>query len=363
MPESATVAVPVGRGASDPRRVASELSGSGSAGVEKGWPLRLGVLTAQVGPALVDEVVAAAGAAQRRVRLLPARAVVYFVLALCLFSGADAAAPPGYRSVARWLTSGLRQSPNALRVPSSPALSRARQRLGAEPLRLLFERLRGSRATPATPGAFAFGRRLVAWDSTGIDAPDTPANAAEFGRAGGAGHPQLRLLTLLECGTHALLGAVFDGFDRASEHALARRMIDRLGPGMLLLADRNFPGHELWGLAAATGADLAWRIKRNNVFWPGRRLPDGSYLSVMGTPAENRRRGWARRDGRLLPGPPDGHPVRIVEYDVRVDSRDGACPPRPSAWSPPCSTTSRHPPDNWPSAIPSGGRSSWATAS
>src|SRR3954471_14053239 len=175
MPESATVAVPVGRGASDPRRVSSRPSASGP---ERGWPLRLGVLTAQIGPGLVDEVVAAAGATQRRVRLLPARAVVYFVLALCLFSGADAAGPPGYRSVARWLTSGLRQSPNALRVPSSPALSRARQRLGANPRRLLFERLRGPRATPATPatpGAFAFGRRLVAWDSTGIDVPDTPA--------------------------------------------------------------------------------------------------------------------------------------------------------------------------------------------
>src|SRR3954469_11599316 len=265
MPESATVAVPVGRGSSDQRRVASEPSASGPA--ERGWPLRLGVRTAQIGPPLVDEVVAAAGATQRRGGLMPARAVVYFVLALCLFSGADAAAPPGYRSVARWLTSGLRQRPNALRVPSSPALSRARARLGAEPLRLLFERLRGPRATPATPGAFAFGRRLVAWNSTGVDVPDTAANAAAFGRAGGAGHPQLRLLALLECGTHALLGAVFDGFNR-SEHALARRMIDRLGPGMLLLADRNFPGHELWGLAAATGADLAWRTKRTNVFWP-----------------------------------------------------------------------------------------------
>src|SRR3954451_1857572 len=323
MPESATVAVPVGRGACDPRRVASQLSASGSAGVERGWPLRLGVLTAQVGPALVDEVVAAAGAAQRRVRLLPARAVVYFVLALCLFSGADAAAPPGYRSVLRSLTNGLRHPSGARQIPSSPALGRARRRLGAEPLRLLFERLRGPRAAPATPGAFAFGRRLVAWDSTGIDAPDTAANAAAFGRAGGAGHPQLRLLALLECGTHALLGAVFDGFDRASEHALARRMIDRLGPDMLLLADRNFPGYELWGLAAATGADLAWRIKRTNVFWPGRRLPDGSYLSVMGTPAENLRYGWARRDGRVLPGPPAGHPVRIVEYDVTLDSGDG----------------------------------------
>jgi hypothetical protein len=319
MLESATVAVPVGRGASAQRRVAS----SGSAAAEKGWPLRLGVLTAQIGPALVDEVVAAAGATQRRVRLLPARAVVYFVLALCLFSGADAAGPAGYRSVARWLTTGLRQLPNALRVPSSPALSRARQRLGAEPLRLLFDRLRGPRATPATPGAFAFGRRLVAWDSTGIDVPDTETNAAEFGRAGGAGHPQLRLLALLECGTHALLGAVFDGCGRASEQALARRVLDRLGPGMLLLADRNFPGHELWGLAAATGADLAWRIKRNNVFVPMRRLPDGSYLSVMGTPAENLRRGQARHEGRPLPGPPDGHPVRIIEYDVTIGIREG----------------------------------------
>src|SRR3954453_19633632 len=176
MPESATVAVPVGRGASDQRRVASEPSASGPA--ERGWPLRLGALTAQIGPALVDEVVAAAGAIQRRVRLLPARAVVSFVLGLCLFSGTDAAAPPGYRSGMRSLSNGLRQLPDPRRVPPSPALTRARQRLGAEPLRLLFDRLRGPRATPAPPGAFAFGRRLVAWDCTGVDGPDTAANAA-----------------------------------------------------------------------------------------------------------------------------------------------------------------------------------------
>jgi hypothetical protein len=323
MLESATAVAAVGRGACEPRRVPSLPSPSGPVSRERGWPLRLGVLTAQIDPVLVEEVVAAAGATQRRVRLLPACAVVYFVLALCLFSGADAAAPPGYRSVLRSLTNGLRHLPHALQVPSSPALTRARQRLGDEPLRLLFERLRGPRATPATPGAFAFGRRLVVWDGTGIDAPDTAANAAEFGRAGGAGHPQLRLLTLLECGTHALLGAVFDGFDRASEPVLARRLLDRLGPGMLLLADRNFCGHELWGLATATGADLAWRVKRNNVFLPLRRLPDGSFLSVMGTPAENLRQGEARRAGRSLPGPPAGHPVRVIEYDVSIHTGDG----------------------------------------
>jgi hypothetical protein len=319
MSESATVAAPADRFAPDRQRVLAEES----AEREKGWPLRLGVLTEQIGPALVDDVVARAGATQRRARLLPARATVYFVLALCLFSGADAAAPPGYRSVARSLTNGLRQLPHLRRVPSSPALTRARQRLGVEPLRLLFDRLRGPRATPATPGAFIFGRRLVAWDSTGINVPDTEDNVAAFGRAGEGGHPQLRLLTLLECGTHALLGAAFDGYYQASEPALARRLLCRLQPGMLLLADRNFPGYELWGLAAATGADLVWRIKKNQVFVPLRRLPDGSFLSVMPTPAESVRHGQARAAGRPLPDPPSGHSVRVIEYDVTVATDDG----------------------------------------
>src|SRR4051794_41792749 len=94
MPESATVAVPVGRGASDPRRVASELSASGSAGVEKGWPLRLGVLTAQVGPALVDEVVAAAGAAQRRGGGVAGPAGGGFLLAVGVVLRAGGGGPP-----------------------------------------------------------------------------------------------------------------------------------------------------------------------------------------------------------------------------------------------------------------------------
>jgi hypothetical protein len=162
----------------------------------------------------------------------------------------------------------------------------------------------------------------VAWDGTGIDAADTPANAAAFGGVQGGG-PQLRLLALIECGTHALIDAVFDGVARASEQKLARRLLDALGPGMLLLADRNFPGWELWGLAAGTGADLAWRIKKNLVFTPLTVLPDGSFLSVMPTPAENARLGQARAAGRVPPGQPEGHTVRIIEYTVTVRAADG----------------------------------------
>ena len=262
----------------------------------------LGVLTGEITPGLVDEVIEQAGCREKRQRLLPARAVVYFVLGLCLFSGADSMGPPGYRSVMRWLTNGLRHLDGA-GLATSSALTRARQRLGARPLELLFGLRCGPLAEAGTPGAFAFGLRLAAWDGTGIDAADTPANAAAFGGVQGGG-PQLRLLALIECGTHALIGAVSGGVARASEQKLARRLLPALGPGMLLLADRNFPGWELQGLAAGTGADLAWRIKKNLVFTPLQVLADGSFLSVMPTPAENVRLGQARAAGRPRPARP-----------------------------------------------------------
>jgi hypothetical protein len=271
----------------------------------------------------VDEVVELAGCREKRRRLLPARVVVYFVLALCLFSGADSVSPPGYRSVMRWLTNGLRHL-HGTRLPTSPALTRARQRLGSKPLELLFDRCRGPLASAATPGASAFGLRLVAWDGTDLDVAATPANRAAFGLAAQAGNPKLRLMALIECGTHALLDAAFDGVARASEHALARRLLHALRPGMLLLADRAFPGYDLWALAAATGAHLAWRMKSNWVLPPARLLPDGSFLSVMPTPAEGRRRARARHTGKTLPGLPAGHTVRVIEYTVTTHNADGA---------------------------------------
>jgi len=63
----------------------------------------IGVLTKAFPPSLVDDVVARTGRVQRRSRLLPARVVVYFVLAMCLFSG------QGYEEVARLLTDGLQR--------------------------------------------------------------------------------------------------------------------------------------------------------------------------------------------------------------------------------------------------------------
>ncbi|MFJ8745961.1 IS4 family transposase [Embleya sp. NPDC127516] len=295
--------------------------------------------TEEIGPEPVDEIVESTGCPERRRRLLPARAVVCFVLALCLFGGSDSAGPPGYRSVLRAPTEKLRHLPGLCvqHLPTSSALTRARQRLGEKPLRALFERRCGTLATTATIGAFAFGLRLVAWDGTVLDVPDNPVNARGFGFTGkdGAnqsGHPQVRLMALTECGTHAPIDAAFDAVASVSEHRLTRRVPASLRSDMLLSADRNLAGYGLWGLARSTGAHLAWRIKKNPVFVPLRILPDGSYPSVMGTPAENQRRGTARAAGRTTAGQPAGHLVRIVEYTVTVHPQAG--PPRTERFRP-----------------------------
>jgi hypothetical protein len=302
----------------------------------------LGALTRQISPHLVAEVITTAGRPEQRRRKLPAAAVLYFVLALCLFSSTDSTRPPGYRSVWRTLTRHLRPhtdpaDPNRSEddhpatpppdrtPPTSPALTRARQRLGHAPLELLFDRLRGPRATPDTPGAFALGRRLVAWDGTILDIDATDATLARFGHPARGSDPQIRLLTLIECGTHAILDAAFDsagGPTTASELALARRVLHALTPGMLLVADRNFPGYHLWDQATGTGADLVWRIKKNLVLPPVQTLDDGSYLAIMRTPAGNRRHGAARRAGRV-PRPEHGHLVRVVDYTVTLHGARG----------------------------------------
>src|SRR3982751_1803293 len=98
----------------------------------------IGVLTRLADRDLVDEVVVASDRREKRSRLLPARVVVYYVLALCLFFG------DSYEEVMRKLAHGLRSVGSWRKewtIPTTGAISKARMRLGEEPLRLLFERI------------------------------------------------------------------------------------------------------------------------------------------------------------------------------------------------------------------------------
>ena len=241
-------------------------------------PGHLGELTQFIPFEMVDEVLAATRRTQQRIRLLPARVVVYLILAGCLF------AELGYGQVWRKLTAGL--TGLGLPEPSSGALREARQRLGSMPLRALFDLLRGPAVTTATHAVRWRGLLVTAIDGTMMSVADAAAVRTRYrkqrGNHGGAGYPALRLSVLLTCGTRSIIDAVFDPLG-TSELDQARTLARSLTAGMLLLADRNYAAAHLLQTFAATKADLLIRCKN------GRRLPvlaryrDGSWLSTIGT--------------------------------------------------------------------------------
>ncbi len=286
----------------------------------------IGVLTRYVPPALVDEVLAGCGAVQQRFRLLPARFGMYFVLGLCLFSHL------GYDPVIREILSGLEAPLRAAGwgFPSATALSRLRRRLGAAPFEQLFARLAAALSPGTEPWSHICGLLAVAWDATTLHAAASPENIAALGRQRAAAFPQVRLVTLIACGTRALLAAA-PGPRTQGERALAASLLGALRPGMLLLADRGFYSYRLWRAAVATRAHLCWRVKGNLHLPVVRTLPDGSYLTILATPKEGQRRShrdsMRRRRGRQPPGnplPATGTPARVIEFTLTLTAADGS---------------------------------------
>jgi Insertion element 4 transposase N-terminal/Transposase DDE domain len=272
----------------------------------------LGVLTATVPAGMIDAVLAETGRQSRRQLQLPARLVVYYVMALALYARAS------YGEVLRCLLEGvrwLRLRGADVASADKSAITKARARLGAEPLKALFARVASPLAAAETSGAWYRGYRLVSLDGTTIDLPDAPALAQRFGRPpasrGESSFPQLRLLTLTETGTHAIFAVAVDRYE-ASEVGLAPELLQQLTPGMLCLADRAFVGFELWRTATATGADLLWRLRRNQLLPCRERLPDGSYRSRLYASPKHRRHDQ------------EGVTVRVIDY--ALDGVPGAEP-------------------------------------
>jgi len=271
--------------------------------------ISIGVLTRVFSPELVDRIVAESGRTEKRHRLLPARVVVYYVLGLALFSDAS------YEEVMRMLVEGLSWAGDwskSWNVPTKAALFKARMRLGAQPLRELFAETASPLATKRTKGAWFKGRRLMSIDGTCLDIADTEANAKAFGRPGSAredrvaAFPQVRVVGLAECATHAIVNAVIGKYNDAEQN-LASRLVDSLAADMLLLADRGFFSFALWEKARASGADLLWRTKSSHVLIVKKRLSDGSYLSVIYPSTKDRRHDT------------NGAKVRVVEYSLGTD--------------------------------------------
>lgn len=274
----------------------------------------IGVLTRIFHRDLVDEVLVATGRLEQRSRLLPARVVVYYMLALCLFF------EDAYEEVMRKLVNGLRflgTWRDDWHVPTDGAISQARSRLGEQPMKVLFEQVAQPLAVPGTKGAWFHGWRVMAVDGVILDVPDTAKNRDEFGKlrhykGGESPFPQVRVVGVGECGTHAIIAAAFDSW-RVQERELFNRLLDDLEPGMLVLADRGFYSYDQWVTVRDTGVEMTWRVKEDMNLPVLEWLSDGSYRSEL-IPAELK----ADLKKGLRQSIPDDVriPVRVVEYMV-----------------------------------------------
>lgn len=272
--------------------------------------ISLGVIAERFPAERVHRILAETRRESQRQRQLPAHVMVYYVIALALYMNVS------YGEVLRCLLEGLEWlglPVKRVRSTGRSGISQARTRLGVEPLKRLYEEVVLPVATRRTRGAWYRKWRLVSLDGTTLDTADTEENEQAFGRPGASrgrsGFPQIRFVSLVENGTHALFGAQMDRC-RTSEGWLAKRVASALTRGMLCIADRGFFGYDLWIHAAGAGAELLWRVKKNLRLPVEQRLSDGSSLSRVYPSAKARR----HDEGGVV--------VRVIEY--RLEGVEGA---------------------------------------
>jgi Insertion element 4 transposase N-terminal len=260
---------------------------------EKHLPDRLALrmLVQAFRPELMDQLVDKAERRERRRRLLPAQLMMYFALAMWLFGASS------YEEVLAKLTSGLPEMfQDVGDLASAAAIARARKRLGVEPLKALCGHIAasvqlgtsvqvGAPGEGATGAAGPGGRRVFAFESLAMEAPDTPANRVAFGASQGKGHSlDVWLALLTDCRPRVVAAAaITPGRDQGIEGLLADWPRDLLGEHTLVVGDEETISPALWNALAEAGADQIWRVGGHLPYALPvvRALPDGSYVSKL----------------------------------------------------------------------------------
>ena len=216
-----------------------------------------------------------------RVRTLPNEHVIFFVMMLALYR--DCSHTEVYRCVAQALQNLAGNARTEPVIPTASALSQARDRVGAEPFADLFKKHAIPLAGPGAKGCFFKNRyRKVALDGCLIDTDDTDKNRKYFGHSSNqsdtaARSPQVRVVGLMELGTHAFFKAAIGTYHQG-ESTLAKSLVDYLEPDMICLADRKFYSFELFRMFQERNVPLLFRLQRGMSFQPEEQLSDGSFI-------------------------------------------------------------------------------------
>lgn len=228
----------------------------------------------------IAQALEATGTASIRRRKLPAEQAVWLVLGMSLFTD---------RSIENVVEHLDLVVPGVTSLAPS-AISKARGRLGPEPMKWLFDKVAGHWSGQGGEAGFA-GLALFAVDGTCMRVQDSDANFEYFGKPGGrggsgdAGYPQLRLACLVNLGTRMLAAAHFAPFI-TSEHELAKELWQHVPAKSVTILDRGFVDYTNFAafIDVAQERHLLVRMRENSKPEVLEELADGT-LKVRFVPS------------------------------------------------------------------------------
>jgi len=248
---------------------------------------------------------------KRRVRHFVPESVIWFVLVMALWTRLSQG------RVWDKLTHKLVElHPNEdIVIAKASALSYQRDLIGEQIVRQLMETCCHPICSPQTPGAFYKGMRLMAIDGTLFNTQDTTRNDAAFGRSqnqyGKGAYPQIRVVSLLECGSHVTIDISLGGYCRSEVHG-AHDVLGKVTAGMLVMHDAGLFGGGLWQGLRQREAHVLSAIGETILLGTQQRevLSDGSYLT------------WLSPSSGAIYPLEQPMSIRVIEYRI-TDARLG----------------------------------------
>lgn len=212
----------------------------------------------------VRRVLTATGTASIRKRKLPAEVVAWLVIGMALLRDRS------IDEVVRHLDLVLPELKGRPEVDRS-AVIQARDRLGCEPLAVLFAETARRWAGEAAEALRWRGLAVYGVDGTTMLIPDTADNELVFGRphsgrSAGA-YPQLRLVALMVLRAH-LLADIVPGSSYTGEQTLAQELWKRLPDQCVIVVDKGFINYAVFYGIQSQGSQRHWLCRaKANLKW------------------------------------------------------------------------------------------------
>jgi hypothetical protein len=256
----------------------------------------------------IEQAVTYTGRASIRQRRLPAEQVVWLIIALALYR---------HQSISE-VVDDLDLALPDLQAPfvSKSAVAQARQRLGPEPLKALFEVSAKAWAEQDGKQYLFKGLSLFAMDGTTLKTADTPGHRAHFGAQVYAGntiasYPQVRGVTLTAVPTHLIRSATFGPYG-TNEMLYAKELLDTIPDDSLTALDKGFLSAEiLCGLTRA-GSNRHFIIpaKANTKWEVIEGTPDDALVAMRVSPQ-------ARKKCPELPEIWQARAITVIDQSAR----------------------------------------------